>query len=54
MPETRRSPVRGRVAMNFIMVDVTDIPGISLEAGSPDELRATAGRGNMKRFPLQG
>ncbi len=27
-----RSPVRGRVAMNFIMVDVTDIPGVKLEA----------------------
>lgn len=26
-----RSPVRGRVAMNFIMVDVTDIPGVNFE-----------------------
>lgn len=27
----RRAPVRGRVAMNFFMADVTDIPGIKLE-----------------------
>lgn len=27
----RRAPVRGRVAMDFIMVDVTDIPGVKLE-----------------------
>ncbi len=26
-----RAPVRGRVCMNMIMVDVTDIPGVSLE-----------------------
>jgi len=26
-----RAPLRGRVAMNFIMVDVTDIPGVKLE-----------------------
>lgn len=26
-----RSPLRGRVAMNFIMVDVTDTPGVHLE-----------------------
>lgn len=25
----RRAPVRGRVCMNFIMVDVTDIPGVN-------------------------
>ncbi len=27
----RRAPVRGRVAMDFIMVDVTDVPGVTLE-----------------------
>jgi alanine racemase len=27
----RRAPVRGRVAMDFFMADVTDIPGIKLE-----------------------
>ncbi len=27
----KRAPLRGRVAMDFIMVDATDIPGISLE-----------------------
>ena len=27
----QRSPLRGRVAMNFITTDVTDIPGVSLE-----------------------
>jgi alanine racemase len=27
----RRAPLRGRVAMNFITVDVTDIPGVKLE-----------------------
>jgi len=27
----RRAPVRGRVAMNFIVADVTDIPGVRLE-----------------------
>ncbi|MBE0712827.1 MAG: alanine racemase [Candidatus Aminicenantes bacterium] len=27
----RRAPVRGRVAMDFIMADVTDIPGVRLE-----------------------
>jgi alanine racemase len=27
----RRAPVRGRVAMDFFMADVTDIPGLSLE-----------------------
>ncbi len=27
----RRAPVRGRVCMNLIMVDVTDIPGVELE-----------------------
>ena len=27
----RRAPVRGRVAMDFIMVDVSDIPGVRLE-----------------------
>jgi alanine racemase len=27
----RRAPVRGRVCMNFIMVDVTDIPEVKLE-----------------------
>ena len=27
----KRAPVRGRVAMNFIMVDITDIPGVKLE-----------------------
>jgi len=27
----RRAPVRGRVAMNFFMADVTDIPGVRLE-----------------------
>ncbi len=27
----RRAPVRGRVAMDFIMVDVTDVPGARLE-----------------------
>ena len=26
-----RAPLRGRVCMNFIMVDITDIPGVSLE-----------------------
>lgn len=26
-----RAPLRGRVAMNFIMVDITDIPGVKLE-----------------------
>jgi alanine racemase len=27
----RRAPIRGRVAMNFLMADVTDIPGVRLE-----------------------
>ncbi len=27
----RRAPVRGRVAMDFFMVDITDIPGVGLE-----------------------
>ncbi len=27
----RRAPVRGRVAMNFLTADVTDIPGVGLE-----------------------
>jgi alanine racemase len=27
----KRAPVRGRVCMNFFMVDVTDIPGVKLE-----------------------
>ena len=27
----RRAPVRGRVAMDFFMVDVTDVPGVGLE-----------------------
>lgn len=27
----KRAPLRGRVAMDFIMVDVTDIPGVRLE-----------------------
>lgn len=27
----RRAPVRGRVCMNMIMVDVTDVPGVALE-----------------------
>lgn len=27
----RRAPVRGRVAMDFFMVDVTDVPGLKLE-----------------------
>jgi alanine racemase len=26
-----RAPLRGRVCMNFIMVDITDIPGVNLE-----------------------
>jgi alanine racemase len=29
----RRAPVRGRVAMDFITVDVTDVPGVRLEDG---------------------
>jgi alanine racemase len=29
----RRAPVRGRVAMDFFMADVTDIPGVGLEDG---------------------
>jgi len=27
----KRAPLRGRVAMDFVMVDITDIPGINLE-----------------------
>ncbi len=27
----KRAPLRGRVCMNFIMVDITDIPGVALE-----------------------
>ncbi|HEK85926.1 MAG TPA: alanine racemase [Candidatus Aminicenantes bacterium] len=27
----KRAPVRGRVCMNFIMVDISDIPGVKLE-----------------------
>jgi alanine racemase len=27
----RRAPVRGRVAMDFFMVDVTDVPGVKPE-----------------------
>jgi alanine racemase len=27
----RRAPVRGRVAMDFLMADVTDVPGVGLE-----------------------
>ncbi len=43
----RRAPVRGRIAMDFIMVDTTDIPGIQLEdevvlLGKNGEERITA------------
>jgi alanine racemase len=27
----KRAPLRGRIAMDFIMVDITDIPGVELE-----------------------
>jgi alanine racemase len=27
----RRAPVRGRVAMDFFMADITDVPGVKLE-----------------------
>ncbi|MEW6456764.1 MAG: alanine racemase [Acidobacteriota bacterium] len=37
-----RAPVRGRVAMNMFMVDVTDIPGVSLE----DEVVLLGRQGN--------
>ena len=42
-----RAPVRGRVAMDFMMADVTDIPGVRLEdeatlIGSDGEERVTA------------
>jgi alanine racemase len=43
----RRAPVRGRVCMNMCMVDVTDIPGVSVEdevvlLGSQGEERISA------------
>lgn len=45
--KNRRAPVRGRICMNFIMADVTDIPGVSVgdEAvliGSQAKERVTA------------
>jgi alanine racemase len=40
----RRAPVRGRVCMNFIMVDVTDIPDVKLE----DEAVLIGQQGNEK------
>ena len=44
----QRAPVRGRVAMNFIMIDVTDIPDVEIEEevvilGEDREDRITAG-----------
>jgi alanine racemase len=39
-----RAPVRGRVCMNFIMVDVTDIPDVKLE----DEAVLIGQQGNEK------
>ena len=30
----RRAPIRGRVCMNILMVDVTDIPEIGIRGGS--------------------
>ncbi len=44
----RRAPVRGRVAMNFIMVDVTDIPGTRLE----DEV-TLLGRDGRESLPAE-
>ncbi len=43
----RRAPVRGRVCMNLLLVDVTDIPGVELEdeavlLGRQDEQEVTA------------
>ncbi len=38
----KRAQVRGRVCMNFIMVDITDIPGVKLE--DPVTLIGTEGR----------
>ncbi|NQT79555.1 MAG: alanine racemase [Candidatus Aminicenantes bacterium] len=43
----QRAPIRGRVAMDFIMADITDIPGINLEdevilIGSDGEEAVTA------------
>ncbi len=40
----RRAPVRGRVCMNMCMVDVTDIPGASLE----DEAVLLGGQGEER------
>ena len=40
----RRAPVRGRVCMNMCMVDVTDIPGVSLE----DEVVLLGGQGDER------
>lgn len=40
----RRAPVRGRVAMNFFMADVTDIPGVKLE----DEVTLLGGDGRER------
>jgi alanine racemase len=40
----RRAPVRGRVAMDFFMADVTDIPGVRLE----DEVTLLGGDGREK------
>jgi alanine racemase len=40
----RRAPVRGRVAMNFLMADVTDIPGVRLE----DEVTLIGGDGDER------
>jgi alanine racemase len=41
----RRAPVRGRVAMDFFMADVTDIPGVRLE----DEV-TLIGRDGLERI----
>jgi len=44
----RRAPVRGRVCMNMCMVDVTDIPGVTVE----DEV-VLLGRQGEERIPAE-
>lgn len=44
----RRAPVRGRVCMNMCMVDVTDIPGVSVE----DEVVLLGAQGD-ERIPAE-
>ena len=48
----RRAPVRGRVAMDFFMADVTDVPGVKLEDEAT--LLGAAGRERVSAEDLAG